>query len=133
MTGSEANVTDPLEDSVDFNSCAAVGSSNIYCRGGAASSASRVNGKYATGYLGGLTYTAGACAWGGATEADCFDPPEGRHLEGANYVMADGHAKWFKGSKVSPGGSAATPNDSQTSTLAAGTANSQFAVTFSGT
>ena len=29
--------------------------------------------------------------------------PEARHLEGSNYLFADGHAKWLKGSNVSYG------------------------------
>jgi prepilin-type N-terminal cleavage/methylation domain-containing protein/prepilin-type processing-associated H-X9-DG protein len=34
----------------------------------------------------------------------------GRHTEGSNFAMADGHAKWLPGSKVSNGTSAQTPN-----------------------
>jgi prepilin-type N-terminal cleavage/methylation domain-containing protein len=35
-----------------------------------------------------------------------FAAPTGRHTDGANYVMADDHAKWFRPNAVSPG----TPN-----------------------
>jgi prepilin-type N-terminal cleavage/methylation domain-containing protein/prepilin-type processing-associated H-X9-DG protein len=55
----------------------------------------------ATGVLRGATKamvkgTAGA-PWGGFLAAN------GIHNEGANYVLADGHAKWFRGSAVSAG------------------------------
>ncbi len=32
-----------------------------------------------------------------------FISPDGRHTGGSNYVCADGHAKWFRGSAVSAG------------------------------
>lgn len=50
--------------------------------------------KYATGYFGQRPTTGFECHWTG---------PLGRHSQGANYVMADTHAKWFKGSQVSAG------------------------------
>jgi prepilin-type processing-associated H-X9-DG protein len=36
-----------------------------------------------------------------------YDPlfPNGRHNEGSTFTFADGHAKWYKGSNVSAGGS----------------------------
>jgi prepilin-type N-terminal cleavage/methylation domain-containing protein/prepilin-type processing-associated H-X9-DG protein len=68
----------------------------------------------------------------------------GRHFEGSNYLMADGHVKWYKAAQVSPGGDAATPTSAQTATYemtgtnaggvngaAAGTETSTHAVTFS--
>lgn len=57
--------------------------------------------QYATGYLRnscGVTY-------------NMFTGPTGRHTNGSNYVMADGHAKWFLGSAVSGGYPNATPGD----------------------
>ena len=45
-----------------------------------------------TGPLGGLPYNSG------------FTTQTGLHTDGANYLMADGHAKWLRGSSVSPGG-----------------------------
>ncbi len=68
--------------------------------------------------------------------------PPSRHFDGANYLMVDGHVKWFKGSSVSPGGvamaescnqdgSPALPDCAANAGMAAGTGNSQFAVTFS--
>ena len=37
----------------------------------------------------------------------------GRHTDGANYLMVDGHAKWFRGSDVSTGWEAANVGSSQ--------------------
>ena len=67
-----------------------------------------------------------------------------RHFDGANYLMVDGHVKWFKGSSVSPGSvalaescnqgnSPATADCPSTSPagMAMGTSGSGFAVTFS--
>ena len=50
--------------------------------------------KYATGYFGRRPVTGFECHWTG---------PKGRHSEGANYLMGDTHAKWFRGSQVSAG------------------------------
>ena len=35
----------------------------------------------------------------------------GRHFDGANYLMADGHVKWYKPSSVSGGNSAGSPSN----------------------
>ena len=52
--------------------------------------------RYATGYMG----QRDAAAY----NQTCFySGPEGRHTGGSNYLMADTHAKWFKGSRVSAG------------------------------
>lgn len=92
-------------------------------------------GWYATGFMGGR---------GGTVVADPFDIndgtlsglgnfqySEGRHLEGSNFLMADGHVKFFKGSSVSTGQKATAENSIQGTTTAAGTSNDSFAVTFS--
>jgi prepilin-type N-terminal cleavage/methylation domain-containing protein/prepilin-type processing-associated H-X9-DG protein len=66
----------------------------------------------------------------------------GRHLEGANYLMADGHVKWLKGDSVSAGWEAKTSTSAQgaadapTTPGAEGTeysGNGAHAVTFSPT
>ncbi len=67
-----------------------------------------------------------------------------RHFDGANYLMCDGHVKWFRGSAVSSGsvalaescnqGNSPAVGDCPTASpagMAAGTGSSQFAVTFS--
>ena len=48
----------------------------------------------------------------------------GRHTDGANYLLSDGHVKWLKGAVVSPGYNAATSTDYQNKTnyYAVGTA-----------
>lgn len=64
------------------------------------------------------------------TDGDQF----GRHSDGANYLLADGHVKWFLGSSVSPGENAASANAAQvhgTWGTAAGTNDPTYAVTFS--
>ncbi|RYG58728.1 DUF1559 domain-containing protein [bacterium] len=65
-----------------------------------------------------------------------------RHFDGSNYLMCDGHVKWFKSSSVAAGsvafsqncnlgGSPATADCVAQSGMAAGTANNAYAVTFS--
>lgn len=39
--------------------------------------------------------------------------PDGRHLEGSNFLLADGHVKWYKGETVSTGVAAAASTDAQ--------------------
>ena len=65
---------------------------------------------------------------------------DGRHFDGANYLLADGHVKWMLASKVNPGGAAVTSTSSWgwvwPQNRAIGTQNSQitngtFAFTFS--
>ena len=81
---------------------------------------------YATGVLNGITQNLGA-----------FMGPDGRHAPGANYVMADGHAKYLRPESVSPGSNAADQTDKQVNnTTAAGTSGTldgtnQPAATFS--
>ncbi|HEX8551022.1 MAG TPA: DUF1559 domain-containing protein [Abditibacteriaceae bacterium] len=64
----------------------------------------------------------------------------GRHLEGSNYLFADGHVKWQKGSSISSGNNNDNANCGQdtagtacgsSGNRAAGTANNSFAGTFS--
>jgi len=47
----------------------------------------------ATGPLGGFPYVSGTAV-----------TQTGRHTDGSNFLMADGHAKWLTGAAVSPGG-----------------------------
>jgi len=58
-------------------------------------------GKYATGAIGGQ-YDPGQ-----------FDGLKGRHLDGANYLMGDGHVKWYRGDAVSRGNRPANSTDPQ--------------------
>ncbi len=44
--------------------------------------------------MGGRAIASFACHYAG---------PEGRHAQGSDFLMADGHAKWYRGSQVSSG------------------------------
>lgn len=96
-------------------------------------------GWFATGFMsnrgGTLVAAPETSAAAGYTDAGNFQYGQGRHLEGSNFLMADGHVKWFKGSAVSTGIGAANATDPQDATAyaAAGTSNSTYAVTFSPT
>ena len=68
--------------------------------------------KYATGILNGITTNTGS-----------FYDVKGRHQGGANYLMADLHAKFFNPGAVSPGYNATNETDKQSdNNTAAGTA-----------
>jgi prepilin-type N-terminal cleavage/methylation domain-containing protein/prepilin-type processing-associated H-X9-DG protein len=100
--------------------------SKVWADGGA-----NVNGWYATGVLGNQTATvvqdASTDQWGSGKFYT-----KGRHLDGSNYMFADGHVKWFRSSNISPGATAAVETDAATTAKAAGTANTTGnAATFS--
>jgi len=76
---------------------------------------------FATGYLGGRGAAAGAQ----------FTNPIGRHTNGANYLLADGHVKWLMGNLVSSGTVAPTSTYAQGTQNAAGAEVNTFAATFS--
>ncbi len=115
----------------------------------AENSGAQVNGGlYATGFTGGRTGTIAAlpspvAAYGlpghPGTPGGNHASNLGRHLDGANYLMVDGHVKWYRGSSVSSGGVALNADDAQDkltpplnlANRAAGTSNDKFAVTFS--
>ena len=97
----------------------------------------------ATGYLGGqFTQSVSAGLYPGAAQAQ-WAQVLGRHQNAANYVMADGHAKFLQATTVSPGTVAWSPTDYQGkhyTFAAAGTQGTfdsagqyHFAATFSGT
>ncbi|MEO7714630.1 MAG: DUF1559 domain-containing protein [Capsulimonas sp.] len=71
---------------------------------------------------------------GGNTTAGIDLAPTGLHTDGANYLAGDGHVKWLRGSKVSSGINNTDPTATQdlpTAGFAAGTSNSNYAMTFS--
>ena len=86
-----------------------------------------VNIKFETGQLGGRPRGGGSY----------IAQNNGRHLEGSNYLLADGHVKWYKGGAVSSGFQANNATDAQeagaddAAVKAAGTETGQFAITFS--
>lgn len=68
--------------------------------------------KYATGILNGITMNTGS-----------FFAVDGRHSMGANYIMADTHAKFFRPRAISPGYNAGAETNNQIdNSTAAGTA-----------
>ena len=77
---------------------------------GAGAFSAPVGLKMATGYLRGVT----------AADYSRFAAPTGRHTDGANYLMADDHAKWFRASAVSAGSSNPVEADCSTSAAADG-------------
>ena len=87
-----------------------------------------INAKFATGVLGGRAV--------GNTSYIDTNP---RHTDGSDYLMCDGHVKWYRGSQVSSGFSALHPTDPQdtqddsAASYAAGTEDStnRFQITFS--
>ena len=79
-------------------------------------------GTFATGYMG---------RRGAAWAATNVGPASGRHLEGATYLLGDGHVKWYRGDAVSSYNGAASPTGAPNGCLAAGTENPDFAATFS--
>ncbi|MDR3707388.1 MAG: DUF1559 domain-containing protein [Capsulimonadaceae bacterium] len=92
-----------------------LGSTNVQCGGGVSGQgcANPFTLQYATGY----PYNIAACLSGLYTNAS------GRHSNGSNYIMADGHAKWFMGTQVFAGSNnnAAGNCSSATSTQAMNT------------
>lgn len=56
---------------------------------------------------------------------------DARHNGGANFLMADGHAKWLRGNMVSSGVTAQRPTDVQTNSRACGTEYPGVGLTFS--
>jgi prepilin-type N-terminal cleavage/methylation domain-containing protein/prepilin-type processing-associated H-X9-DG protein len=108
------------------NSYTNVGTPASYGRSFASTAGCNTATIFATGTpLGGVSVTA---------SDSTVNLNEGRHLSGANYLLADGHVKWFKSSAISPGYKAASPTDAQEATAgaAAGTQNlGGKAVTFS--
>jgi len=69
------------------------GSNNAYVVSGAGAFNSPVNLIMATGYLRGVK----------PVDYPRFNAPKGRHTDGSNFLMADGHSKWLRGAAVSAG------------------------------
>ena len=77
--------------------------------------------KYATGYMANTT----------AASQVIFDKPLGRHTDGSNFVMADGHAKWFRGASVSNGNNNQNEGECGSAPTASNTGCAANAATFS--
>ncbi len=94
-------------------------------------------GKYQTGWFAGRNPTTGNAAYSSTQ----YDKQLGVHAEGSNFLMADLHAKWLRGTQVSAGlDSANKSSDDQqgpcttggwpNNCAAAGTDNGSYAATF---
>ncbi len=130
-------ITAPLLDSTEVGSGSVVSSVTNGADNGATINIYPFN----TGNGTGGNATTGAL--GGRTISNAANVAP-RHFDGANYLMVDGHVKWFKGSSVSPGSVALAevcnqgnspavtgcPTNSPAG-MAMGTGGSGFAVTFS--
>jgi len=120
-TNNEADVTAPAGRGVvspgDANSAAGNGvggytaasatSGQLGLLGGTSNGATAT--QYATGVLSGASDTTVGNAAGN------FATLTGRHSDGTNYLLADGHSKWFRNSGVSAGLSNSTSNGCGTS------------------
>jgi prepilin-type N-terminal cleavage/methylation domain-containing protein/prepilin-type processing-associated H-X9-DG protein len=95
-------------------------------------------GQIMTGCLGGLNCS----GFISNPPNEGFAALTGLHTDGSNFLMCDGHVKWFRGSSVSGGsnalasdcnenGAPALPDCAANAGMSSGTDNSQFAVTFS--
>jgi prepilin-type N-terminal cleavage/methylation domain-containing protein/prepilin-type processing-associated H-X9-DG protein len=75
-------------------------------------------GWYATGFLGGRSGSVApdpnASLSVAFPKTGWFQYQTGRHLEGSNFLMADGHVKWLKGDAVSGGKAASSSTLAQT-------------------
>ena len=90
---------------------------------------------YETGTMGGYSCTGTGMAAPNCQFYDSANSYQGRHTSGANYWLADGHAKFFRAGAVSPGANAGDSSMVQMMMNggldAAGTASNQFSATFS--
>ncbi|KAH0534176.1 hypothetical protein FGG08_007223 [Glutinoglossum americanum] len=64
-------------------------------------------GQFNTGFMGGNNFPG---QWG---YHQFVDRPLGCHSEGSNFILADGHVKWYRGSSVSNGNNATNATDAQ--------------------
>jgi prepilin-type processing-associated H-X9-DG protein len=121
-----------LQAPVDGNHNTVDGQSVVACGAdsggdGGFDPATTSNLHYDTGWLGNPIRTAGA-----GTDARTYkDPLHGRHTDASNFLLADGHVKYLRGTSVSSGPNANTSTDAQNGSRSAGTGVSGFAATFS--
>jgi len=118
--GTVANVTDDLESGGTSAQHSPVTDGKGYVYNA---------GKMATGYTGSPS-TQGFYLTSG------FTGPQGVHLAGSNYLLVDGHVKWYLGSQVSGGvnnTSETNPQGTPLNYLAMGTSGTGYQITFSPT
>ncbi len=123
-----AAITDPLEGAVSGATIFSSWGTGAALADKAGDPLPAATVQYDTGFLG----NRGAFNGGFGTPARAI----GRHTDAANYLMADGHVKWLRGSQVSSGGNnAAKSTDAQGATSngnsAAGTDDPTYVATMS--
>jgi prepilin-type N-terminal cleavage/methylation domain-containing protein/prepilin-type processing-associated H-X9-DG protein len=132
------NITSPTEqpnNTVVSSVCN--GTSSVYPF---SSCATCSGGQEATGCLGGEIAT--CCNYQNPCTIGGEHANVAEHGTGSNYMMCDGHVKWLNGAAVSPGSVAFAPDCNEQGSpavtdcganngMAAGTANSSYAATFS--
>ena len=69
-----------------------------------------------------IGHAQGSFATGPMQEGNASTPPTGRHSDGSNYLLCDGHVKWLRSTQVSNDNGAANPGDGPLPCRAAGTA-----------
>jgi prepilin-type N-terminal cleavage/methylation domain-containing protein/prepilin-type processing-associated H-X9-DG protein len=99
VTDVAVNLTDPLEGTApggtpgtNFSATSNGLDNRLYAQETFITS---VKNQYATGYMGGRMPFNPA-----STQ---FSDPNGRHMNGSDFLLADGHAKWLRGAAVSSG------------------------------
>ncbi len=123
VTGQTANLLDPVEGGSNWESQVGNGVTFVYIKGDGTSgdcchAASGI--KYDTGLFDNATF-----------DATQFVALTGRHTNGSNYLLADGHVKWLQPRTVSAGDKALTPTTAQGGGNAEGTQGGAHAATFS--
>ncbi|RYX86136.1 DUF1559 domain-containing protein [bacterium] len=126
IRGNYTNVTNPTEQGATNGGSAVGDGTNLSSYGGCCTSAAVGGAQFVTGYVDG--WNQGYAPSGHATQ---WDGNNGRHLEGANYLFADGHAKWLKAPNVSSGNTALAATNPQGGGKAEGADFSGHAATFS--
>lgn len=79
-------------------------------------------GRFATGVMSGGTSTIG-------TADGNYDARTGRHTDGSNFLLADGHVKWLRPSSVSTGGNDASGDGTNCNTFGTSQVNGMSAQT----
>jgi prepilin-type N-terminal cleavage/methylation domain-containing protein/prepilin-type processing-associated H-X9-DG protein len=131
VIGYEAPLTSANENNSPTGNGGYVSSGRYTPYGTALTSSAR---GYATGVIGGRTTMGKSESAGGAASLTT-----GRHSDGANYLAADGHVKWLKGSNVSGGATPTASGCAQNACIATGAYDNAastddlgtYAVTFS--
>ena len=118
VQSNQANISDPAE--------AGALSYNYYSGVVAGVNTPSTTQLMATGYFGGALSRLSI-----PPAVNNFTGQTGRHLNGSNFLFADGHVKWLMGTSVSAGLDAPTPASPEGSFTAAGTQSGLYQATFS--